>query len=325
MILQDRDGSHGAEINKLRKEINVLLDSEETMWSQRSKAHWLKEGDHNTKFFHYHASERRRKNSINGILDANGRWCETNESIVATAVSFFEDLYTTSHPSRIHEVISSIPTRVTWDMNQQLIKEFTSEEVLMALQQMHPTKSARLDDMSAIFYKKYWSIVGNDVTKMALNVLNSNMSMVEINKTNITLVPKVKHPSKMSEFRPISLCNVAYKLIAKVLANRLKAVLPCIILENQSAFLSERLIIDNVLIAFEIMHYLNNKRDGKDNFMSIKLDMSKAFNMVEWSFVEAVMEKLGFHEKWISLIMHCITTVSYSVIINGVAHDCIVP
>ena len=325
MILQDRDGSHGAEINKLRKEINVLLDSEETMWSQRSKAHWLKEGDHNTKFFRNHASERRRKNSINGILDANGRRCETNESIVATAVSFFEDLYTTSHPSRIHEVISSIPTRVTWDMNQQLIKEFTSEEVLMALQQMHPTKSPKPDDMSAIFYKKYWSIVGNDVTKMALNVLNSNMSMVEINKTNITLVPKVKHPSKMSEFRPISLCNVAYKLIAKVLVNRLKAILPCIILENQSTFLFERLIIDNVLIAFEIMHYLNNKRDGKDNFMSIKLDMSKAFNRVEWGFVKAVMEKLGFHEKWISLIMHCITTVSYSMIINGVAHGCIVP
>ena len=129
----------------------------------------------------------------------------------------------------------------------------------------------------------------------------------------------------MSEFMPISLCNVSYKLIAKVLANRLKAVLPCIISENQSAFLSERLIIDNVLIAFEIMHYLNNKRGGKDSFMSIKLDMSKAFDRVEWGFVEAVMEKLGFHEKWINLIMHCITIVSYSMITNGVTHGCIVP
>lgn len=128
----------------------------------------------------------------------------------------------------------------------------------------------------------------------------------------------------MTEFRPISLSNVVYKITVKVLANRLKAILPHIILENQSAFLFERLIIDNVLTAFEIMHYLNNKRIGMDCSMSVKLDTSKAFDRVEWCFIEAAMEKLGFHEKWISLIMHCITTISYS-IINGSAHGCITP
>ena len=74
---------------------------------------------------------------------------------------------------------------------------------------------------------------------MVLNVLNSNMSMVEINKTNITLVPKIKNPTKMTDFRPISLCNVVYKLILKVLANHLKIIIPQIISENQSAFLSK--------------------------------------------------------------------------------------
>ena len=129
----------------------------------------------------------------------------------------------------------------------------------------------------------------------------------------------------MTVFRPISLSNVVYKIIVKVLANRLKAILSHIISENQSAFLSECLIIDNVLTVFEIMHYLNNKRIGMDCSMAVKLDTSKAFDRVEWCFIEAVMEKLGFHEKWISLIMHCITTVSYSIIINGSAHGCITP
>ena len=111
----------------------------------------------------------------------------------------------------------------------------------------------------------------------------------------------------MTEFKPINLSNVTYKIIAKVLSNKLKAVLPQIITENQSAFLFERLITDNILVAFEIIHYLNNKWEGKESFMAVKLDMSKAFDRVEWGFIEAVMEKLGLYERWISLIMQFIT------------------
>ena len=130
-------------------------------------------------------------------------------------------------------------TRVTNEMNQNLIKEFTREEVVAALQQMHPTKVPGPDGMSAIFFQKYWDIVGNDVTCMVLNLLNSNMPIADINRTNIALIPKTKNPTKMTEFKPISLSNVIYKIISKVLANRLKAILPQIISENQSAFLSE--------------------------------------------------------------------------------------
>ena len=164
---------------------------------------------------------------------------------------------------------------------------------------MHPTKALGPNGMSAIFFQKYWGIVGNDVICIVLNVLNSNMSMVEINKTNITLVPKIKNPTKMTDFRPISLCNVVYKLISKVLANRLKVILPQIISENHSVFLSGRLITDNVLVAFELMHYLEHKKEGKEGFVAIKLDMSKAYDRVEWGFIKQVIEKMGFHEKWI--------------------------
>lgn len=127
------------------------------------------------------------------------------------------------------------------------MKEFTKEELEEAQKHMHPTKAPGPDGMSAIFFQKYWNIVGNDVSSMVLNVLNSDMSMAEINKTNIALVPKTKNPTKMTEFKPISLSNVVYKLVSKVLANRLKIILPKIITENQSAFLHARLITDNEL------------------------------------------------------------------------------
>ena len=118
---------------------------------------------------------------------------------------------------------------------------------------------------------------------------------------------------------------MVYKIISKVLANRLKAILPHLITENKSVFLFVRLITYNVLLAFEPMHYLEHKRDGKDCFMAVKVDMSKAYDRVEWGFIEKVMERMDFHERWISLVMHCISTISYSVLINGVAYGSIIP
>ena len=135
--------------------------------------------------------------------------------------------------------------------------------------------------MSALFFQKYWNIVGANVTSMVLNVLNSSMPLYDINKTNIALVPKTNNLQRMTDFRPISLCNVVYKLISKALANRFKAILPHIISENQIAFTTDRLITDNVLVAYEIMHFLKYKKGGNDNFMAAKLNMSKAFDRVK--------------------------------------------
>ena len=148
-------------------------------------------------------------------------------------------------------------------MNESLNRNFNRDEVAIALKQIHPTKAPGPDGMSTIFYQKYWSIMGCSITNMVLSVLNSNMSLACLNKTNIVLIPKVNNPKKMTDFRPISLCNVVYKLISKTIANRFKALLPHIIYENRSAFTPNRLITNNVLVAFELMHFLNHKNAGR--------------------------------------------------------------
>ena len=127
------------------------------------------------------------------------------------------------------------------------------------------------------------------------------------------------------KFRPISLCNVIYKLISKVLVNRLKSLLPSIVSENQSAFQARRVITDNILMAFETLHYMKTQQNGSTGFMALKLDISKAYGRVEWSFLECLLRKLGFHNRWVDLMMECITTVSYSILIFGETSHTIYP
>ena len=129
----------------------------------------------------------------------------------------------------------------------------------------------------------------------------------------------------MTKFRPISLCNVSYKIISKVLCQRLKKVLPQRISETQSAFVAGRQITDNIMIAQEMFHALRTKSGGRVKRMAIKTDMSKACDRMEWSLIEAVMRKMGFSEMWIDWIMRCITSVKYKVLMNSEPRGNIVP
>jgi hypothetical protein len=120
----------------------------------------------------------------------------------------------------------------------------------------------------------------------------------------------------VSDYRPISLCNILYKILSKVMADRLKVILPNIISPNQSPFIPERLISNNVLTAFETLHTMHSRMYGKVGYMAVKLDMSKAYDQVEWVFLEKVMSRMGFDRRWIALIMECVSSVSYSILIN---------
>ena len=179
--------------------------------------------------------------------------------------------------------------------------------------------------MPPIFYQHYYFLVGNYVTKTVLDFLNHGISPLDFNETHVVLIPKIENPRKITQLRPISLSNVVSKLASKVLANRLKQLLPHIISENQSDFISEHLITDNVLVTFETMHHINQKKSGKVGEMVVKLDMSKTYDRVEWGCLEKIMLKMGFHVKWINIMMSCVRSVSYSIRINGKPRGHITP
>ncbi len=178
-------------------------------------------------------------------------------------------------------MVNLVDRVVTEDMNRWLMRDFEALEVRQALFQMPPTKAPGLDGMSAIFFQTYWNIVGLDFTSAILDFLNIGNMLGCVNFTHIVMIPKSKSPELITQFWPINLYNVIYKTISKVLANRLKSILPSIISESQSAFVPGRLISDNILVAFESLHYMKNKRKGKTTHMAAKLDMSKAYDRVE--------------------------------------------
>ncbi|XP_056863940.1 uncharacterized protein LOC108850255 [Raphanus sativus] len=180
----------------------------------------------------------------------------------------------------------------------------------------HADKAPGLDGFSAGFYHSYWDIIGEDIYRDICEFFETGQLHQRQNETHIRLIPKVTCPRKVSDFRPIALCTTHYKIIAKILTNRLQPLLPRIISPHQSAFVPKRAIGDNVLITHEILHYLRTSQAKVRCSMAVKTDMSKAYNRIEWSFLEMVLQRLGFHEKWISWIMTCVTSVSYSFLIN---------
>lgn len=135
----------------------------------------------------------------------------------------------------------------------------------------------------------------------------------EVNDTTLVLIPKKDHVDDPKDLRPIALCNVLYKILAKVLANRLQKILPGVISEEQSAFVPGRNITDNVLVAFELIHYMKCKNSGQDGLVALKLDISKAYDRVSWRYLQDRMSIMGFSEKCIKWVMLCVTTVSYNI------------
>ena len=201
-------------------------------------------------------------------------------------------------------------------MNSNLIGEFTKADLELALKQIATLKVPGPDSMPPIFFQHCWDNIGDDIVKAVLSCLNSKTILPSLNHTFITLIPKVKSLEYVTKFRPIALCNILYKLVSKVLANRLKKVLPQIISKSQSAFQSDKAISNNILVAFETLCHMKMKKTRKIGHMALKLDMSKVYDRLEWIFLQRIVEKKGFHPTWIGWIMECISSVTYSILVN---------
>lgn len=310
------DSASVAAMKNEQSTLSSLLIQEEDFWKQRAKAFWLRDGDMNTRFFHATASARKKTNTIQKLLGNDGVWYDSEDDMCEIVKNYFTDLFEASD-GVYDPVISTVLPRVTNSENALLTEPFTIEEFKKALFQMHPDKSPGPDGFNPVFFQRFWNIVGTDIFDGAIEWVKRLEFPAGLNDTNLVLIPKCSSPASMKDWRPIALCNVVYKILSKVLANRLKRVLPNIISRYQSAFVPGRSILDNVLIAFEIIHFMRRKSKGKQGNVALKIDISKAYDRLDWNYLRLIMLKLGFSSRWVDIIMMCVSSVSYHAVVNG--------
>lgn len=313
------------ELKQLRQELNEEYYNEEIFWRQKSRLDWLKARDQNTRFFHAITKNRRAQNQIHSLVDADGKeWFEEGD-LGRVAEGYFKTLFSSEDVGISLQEWENMPPKVSQDQNEELLQEVTLEEVKRAVFETNPQKCPGPDGMSAYFYQHFWETVGRDVTEMVKKFFQTRELEEGINRTNICLIPKKLNANKLADFRPISLCNVAFKIITKILAKRLKRILPLLVSETQAAFIEGRVIQDNILVAHELLHALNSNNKCSEEFIAVKTDISKAYDRVEWPFLEMAMKTLGFSEHWRTLIMACVSSAQYQVLINGTPYGDIKP
>lgn len=164
---------------------------------------------------------------------------EEEEQVGELLIRYYSNLFASFNPTQFDQVLNRMEPRASSSMNEELLRPFGVSEVQFALKQMDSDTAPGPDGLPPIFYKKFWSKVGHDISEAVLPVLNSGTIPNDLNHTFLTFIPKIHSPRRVIDFRPISLCNVLYKLVAKVLTNRLKPLLPKLISEKHSAFMSK--------------------------------------------------------------------------------------
>ncbi|GJY77297.1 putative RNA-directed DNA polymerase, eukaryota, reverse transcriptase zinc-binding domain protein [Tanacetum coccineum] len=268
--------------------------------AQKAKIKWAIEGDENTSFFHGMLKKKRRQCSIKGIL-TNGTWIEEMTR------------FSNSDTPRI--LIGDIPVNpISPEQREFLEREVSNEEIKKAVWECGGDRAPGPDGFTFMFFKSFWDVIQNDVVRFVRQFFNTNRFPKGCNSSFIALIPKIEDAKYVSDFRPISLIGCQYKIIGKILANRLGSVIGSCVSIEQSAFLKGRNILDGPLILNECLAWY---RKRKKSLMVFKVDFEKAFDSLRWEYLDEIMGKLGFGSKWRKWISGCLRNARASVLVNG--------
>ncbi|XP_022040145.1 uncharacterized protein LOC110942657 [Helianthus annuus] len=294
----------------------ALLD-EERFLKQKSKVDWLTVGDMNSAFFHSSLKNRVHFSRISVIRDANGKVYE-DEHVQLAFVNHYENFLGNRGDISLSPAPDLFTNRLSSEVSGLMVRPVTHDEVKKALFSIGSDKAPGPDGFTAGFFKGAWPIIGSAVSNAVIDFFVTGKLLRELNHTILVLLPKTSSPSVVTDYRPIACCNVLYKCISKIVADRIKVGLNDIVSINQSAFVPGRRISDNVLLTQELMH--NYHRNVGPPKCAFKVDIQKAYDTVDWNFLKGILRGFGFHPTMIHWIMLCVSTTSYSVCVNGEVH-----
>ncbi|XP_020266679.1 uncharacterized protein LOC109842189 [Asparagus officinalis] len=294
---------------------NNLLDCELSFYQQKARILWSVQGDRCTSYFHSVIKSKRDQNRILMLYNSAGEKLSDEEKITSEFITFYKNLMGTSSVTALVDrngpCLSEAQARI-------LSNPVNSEEIKEAVFSMSDIKAPGPDGYGISFYKSAWGIVGDEITLAIKDFFKTGKLLGEINSTAITLIPKVQCPRNPSDFRPIACCNCLYKIISKILANRIRSVIGSLVNEAQNAFVKGRQISSNILLAHELAKNYNRKHISPRAMLNI--DIKKAFDTINWGFLKEMLIGLGFPDAYIGWIMACITSPKYSIAFNGALH-----
>ncbi|RVX13534.1 Transposon TX1 uncharacterized 149 kDa protein [Vitis vinifera] len=289
----------------------VLL--EEAHWRQHSRELWLKDGDKNTGFFHRMASAHRRYNAMDRIK-VNGEWLVEEQEVREGVVNSFQQLLTEDMGWQAD--IGSIPVGcISLQDAESLETPFAENEIHSALMEMNGDKAPGPDGFTVAFWQDAWDFAKEEIMEMFKEFHEHSSFVKSLNNTFLVLIPKKSGAENLGDFRPISLVGGLYKLLAKVLANRLKKVIGKVVSIAQNAFVKGRQILDASLIANEV---IDSWQKRKEKGLICKLDIEKAYDSINWKFLMKVLQKMGFGPKWMGWMWSCVSSAKFSILVNGV-------
>ena len=261
----------------------------------KSRELWLKLGDKNSKFFHLSTIIYKQSNNIDTLKKKDSSWIQETSQIRAHFRDSFINQFKkeeTCFPKHFKHLI--LPCIIE-EENESLQSIHSSEEIKAVLFQMQDLKAPSPDGFPTLFYKQLWPMVGNDVVKAVTSFLILSSMPKKVNNSLIVLIPKISNPTTVNHFKLIRLCNVVYKIILKLLVEKLRPLLDKIISPTQSAFILKKWIAENQIIVQVMLHSFKTRRT-KLGLMAIKLDLQKAYDRVAWRFHKVVLLHFGFNE-----------------------------
>ncbi|MFS7999333.1 putative RNA-directed DNA polymerase [Helianthus anomalus] len=279
---------------------------------QKSRSKWAIDGDENTAFFHHIVNSNISSNRLNGLL-IDGVWNTNPLAIKEVLYEFFHHQFSEPMPIRPELLCSNIATISDHEVTL-LENPFSVEEIKEAVWECEGERAPGPDGFNFKFIKRCWVGLRDDMVRLFNKFYEEGSINKSCTSSFIALIPKVNDPVSPTDFRPISLIGVINKVISKVLVNRLKSVMGKLISEQQSAFLAGRNIMDGPLILNEVFGSLKKlKRCG----MFFKVDINKAYDSVNWSFLNSIMAQMNFPSRWRSWVMATLYSARASVLING--------
>nr|GEU39992.1 hypothetical protein [Tanacetum cinerariifolium] len=295
------------------QDFNDAKIDEERFLRQKAKIAWLEVRDLNLAYFYKTIKSRNQRSRIYVITTSNNV-AVTRNQIPNVFVSHYKTFLGTNVTCNELDSEDLFQKEVSDLSNENMTKAVTNDEIKRAMFGIGDDKARGPNGFTSAFFKKGWDVVGQDTCNAVRDFFVNGKLLKEVNHTFLALISKVTTPLKVNDYRPISCCNVIYKCISKILTNRIIEGIKEVVSDNQSTFVPGGRISDNILITQELMH--NYHRDRGPPRCAFKVNIQKAYDTVDWCFLDCILMCFGFHLSMIKWIKACVTSTSLSISIN---------